>query len=112
MRPVVSTPTACNGLFAEGDILTSFQAGGMTNRRILSSTDSSFIGFPFASKYLNPRDFEPFLFHHFARRPFSTIAKSRADGVIVRSTVICPSMLVIASIANRSRLQETFNFID
>src|SRR3954451_18454268 len=111
MRPVVSTPTACNGVFADGDILTNFQAGGMTNSRIRSRVVSSFICFPIASKYLKPRDFEPLRFHHFARRPFSTMAKSRAPGFIVRSTVTCPSMFVKASIANRIVLQETINLV-
>ena len=101
MRPVVSIPTAWSELLADGDIRTNFHAGGITSRRIRSSAASSFICLPFSSRYLKPRDFEPFRFHHLARRPFSTIAKSRALDAIVMSVTTCPSMHVEPSIRNK-----------
>src|SRR6478672_5399976 len=107
MRPVVSTPTACRGLFADGEILTNFHAGGMTSDLIRSSDSSFFISAPLASKYLKPFDLDPFRFHHFALRPFSTTARIRARGVVMRSIFNCPSMLVRVSITNCSVFKET-----
>jgi hypothetical protein len=65
-------------LLADGELLTWRQAGVMTSDFIRSSAFTSVIFLPLKSVYEKPRDFAPFLCHHFARRPFSIASRAFA----------------------------------